>query len=125
MSNSNINNSIFNTSFPSYTDSGSLFTDSNYIDFNKVGLSNSLATGDSKIMISTDGIVMAEQTDIKIGNISLKDSIKRIEERLNILTVNHELEKDWEELRALGQKYRELEKDIMDKMSVWELLKKD
>lgn len=108
---------------------GTLSIDSSYIDYNTL----SVNAGNYKVNqtmfpavdISDKGIQLGNDADIKIGNISLKDSIKRIEERLNILTVNHQLEKDWEELRALGQKYRDLEKDIMDKMSVWNVLSKD
>ena len=106
-----------------------LSIDSSYIDYNTL----SVNAGNYKVNqtmfpsvdISDKGIQLHNDADIKIGNISLKDSIRRIEERLNILSVNHELEKDWEELRALGQKYRDLEKDIMDKMSVWNVLSKD
>jgi hypothetical protein len=68
--------------------------------------------------------------DIKLGDISLKDFITKtnttlasITERLNILEVNHELEKDWKELQNLGQQYRQLEKEILDKMNVWNRLK--
>lgn len=109
---------------------GTWSIDSSYIDFNTLSVNTGgyqISTGPVvyPVNITDKGISMDTDADIKIGNLSLKDSIKRIEERLNILTVNHELEKDWEELRALGQKYRELEKDIMDKMSVWNVLSKD
>jgi hypothetical protein len=49
--------------------------------------------------------------------------IKRIEERLNILTPNEKLEEEWEELRALGNRYRELEQHIKDKQATWDRLK--
>ena len=98
-------------------------TSSSYIDFGSCTINQSPVI--APVNISDKGIVMENSADIKIGNMSLKESIKRIEERLNILTVNHELEKDWEELRILGEQYRQLEKDIMDKMSVWNVLSKD
>ena len=37
---------------------------------------------------------------------------------------NEKLEEKWEELKALGDKYRELEKDILEKEQIWNTLKK-
>lgn len=62
--------------------------------------------------------------DIEINGESLIKSIKAIEKRLNILTVNPRLEADWAELKALGDQYRKLEKHILDKMKTWEKISK-
>ena len=62
--------------------------------------------------------------DLKIKGVSLSDRLDRIEERLAILRLNEDLEEKWEELRALGQKYRELEADIKEKEQIWATLKK-
>ena len=64
-----------------------------------------------------------ENADIEINGKSLIDMLKGIEERLNILTVNSELETEWEELRALGNQYRALEQHILDKQATWDKLK--
>lgn len=64
-----------------------------------------------------------EGADIEVNGWSLVDSIKRIEERLNILHPNTKLEAEWEELRELGTKYRELEKHIKEKQDTWDRLK--
>lgn len=64
-----------------------------------------------------------ENADIEINGKSLIDMLKGIEERLNILTVNSELETEWEELRALGDQYRALERHILDKQATWDKLK--
>jgi hypothetical protein len=61
--------------------------------------------------------------DIEINGESLVSMLKRIEERINLLTVNHELEAEWEELRELGNQYRELEQHIKKKMETWHKLK--
>ena len=66
-----------------------------------------------------------ENADIIINGASLVDAITRIEERLNILSVNTALEKEWAELKALGDQYRALEKEIKDKMKTWDILKKE
>jgi hypothetical protein len=64
-----------------------------------------------------------EGADIEINGASLLDMIKKIEERLNILTPNEKLEAEWEELRALGDQYRKLEQHIKDKQATWDKLK--
>jgi hypothetical protein len=61
--------------------------------------------------------------DIEVNGWSLIDAIKKIEERLNILTPNETLEAEWEELRELGNRYRELEQHIKDKQATWDRLK--
>ena len=62
--------------------------------------------------------------DIKIKGKSLSEAIDNIEKRLAILHPNKELEKRWEQLKALGEQYRELEKNILEKEKIWEILKK-
>jgi len=64
-----------------------------------------------------------EGADIKVNGKSLMESIQKIEERLNILTPNANLEQEWAELKALGDKYRELEKHILAKQATWDKLK--
>lgn len=80
---------------------------------------------DPAVKIDTDGIIIKEQADIKLGNVSLKDFIERIEQRLALLSPNPELEKEWEELKELGDQYRALEKHIKEKMKTWEILKRE
>ena len=61
--------------------------------------------------------------DIKIKGKSLSEAIENIEKRLAILHPNEKLEEKWEELKALGERYRELEKDILEKEKIWNMLK--
>jgi flagellar motility protein MotE (MotC chaperone) len=44
---------------------------------------------------------------------------------LALLTPNPELEKEWDELKELGDRYRELEKHITEKMKTWDILKRE
>jgi hypothetical protein len=60
--------------------------------------------------------------DIEINGESLVDMLRNIEQRLNILKPNEKLESEWEELRALGNAYRELEAKIQAKMKTWEAI---
>ena len=62
--------------------------------------------------------------DIEINGASLTDMIEKIEQRLAILKPDPRLEKDWDELRELGDRYRALEKEIIEKQKMWDTLKK-
>lgn len=62
--------------------------------------------------------------DIKLGDRSLKEFMDKVEERMNILRPNPELEEQWDELKQLGERYRELEKELLEKNKMWETLKK-
>jgi len=77
------------------------------------------ATYNPSAKIKLDGA----DADIEVNGESLIGMIRRMEERLNILTPNTKLEAEWEELRALGAKYRELEQHIKDKQATWDRLK--
>ena len=74
-------------------------------------------TASGKMALKGDG------ADIDINGKSLKDWMEKVEERLNILTPNPELEKEWDELRRLGERYRKLEKKCKEKAEVWNKLK--
>lgn len=68
--------------------------------------------------------IQGENADIKMNGKSMKAWMEKVEERLNILTPNPELEKDWDDLRRLGERYRALEKKCREKAKMWEELKK-
>ena len=62
--------------------------------------------------------------DIEVNGESLMTMLHRIEERLNILTPNKKLEAEWDQLRELGEQYRELEKKLNEQSTMWDTLKK-
>lgn len=64
-----------------------------------------------------------DNADIDLNGKSMKAWMEKVEERLNILTPNPELEKEWDELRKLGERYRKLEKKCKEKAEVWNKLK--
>jgi len=68
--------------------------------------------------------IRGEKADIRINGKSMNKWMEQVEQRLNILTVNPELEKEWDELRRLGERYRKLEKKCQEKAQMWEALKK-
>ena len=75
------------------------------------------------VQINTNGLTMAEGTDITVGGKSLTKAIEQIEERLGILHPNPELEDRWEKLKELRQQYIEMEKDILEKEKIMKILK--
>jgi hypothetical protein len=68
--------------------------------------------------------IKGEKADIRINGKSMNRWMEQVEQRLNILTVNPELEKEWDDLRRLGERYRKLEKKCQEKAKMWEALKK-
>lgn len=62
--------------------------------------------------------------DLTFKGKSLSETLEKLEERLAILRPNPELEDKWEELKDLGKRYRELEKEILEKEKMWDILKK-
>jgi len=68
--------------------------------------------------------VNGKDADIKINGKSLSVAIEKIEERLAILHPNPMLEERWEELKQLGDQYRKLEAEIIEKEKIWHILEK-
>ena len=67
--------------------------------------------------------LQGEDADIDLNGKSMREWMERVEEKLNILTINPNLESEWQELKVLGEQYRALEQHIIDKMKTWEKLK--
>jgi len=64
------------------------------------------------------------KADVTINGISLNETLKTIQERLNILVPNSKFEKEWDELKKLGEQYRKLEAELEEKSRMWTALKK-
>lgn len=84
-----------------------------------------IASNQPQVHLTKDGLNMGEECDVKIGDWSLREFAQKMEERLAILTPNPKLEAEWDELRELGDRYRELENEIKAKMKTWDILKKE
>lgn len=80
---------------------------------------------EAKVNIDADGVKIKEDGDLKIGDRSLKDFMDRVEDRLAILHPNEALEDKWEQLKDLRRQYEALEKDILEKEKIMEILKKE
>jgi hypothetical protein len=105
-------------------------TNSPYQNLNTItGTSvNSLISGGTdynmKVEQSGQFDIKGEKADIRINGKSMNKWMEQVEQRLNILSPNPELEKEWDDLRRLGERYRKLEKKCQEKAKMWEALKK-
>lgn len=120
--------------FPSAGVNGSILTSGNtspYQNYNYNWVTTT--TGTDTITLADWGNIQSTldvkgdanfEGDIKIKGKSLVESLEKIEEKLAILRPNIELEEKWEQLRELRRQYMELEKDIIEKEKIWDILKK-
>ena len=65
-----------------------------------------------------------DQADLIINGVSLVDALKGIQDRLNILRPNPAIEAEWDQLRELGDQYRKLEAELLEKQRAWDILRK-
>ena len=128
---SNIDGNINGTTYSNISLTGSPYTfgpDASKLGSNTVWTTT--GTGSSPYTINPYTMnqsgkvhISGENADLVIGEKSMRDWMERVEEQLNILTPNPELEKEWEELKSLGEQYRQLEQHIKDKQATWDRLK--
>jgi hypothetical protein len=99
-------------------------THSNVTFTTGTGISSPWATtttaGTNSTKLNLDGA----DADIVINGHSLTKTLQALEERLNILVPNPELEREWAELKQLGDAYRKLEADLTEKAHMWQALQK-
>ena len=96
----------------------------NTITGTSVNIGSSITDYNMKVEQSGQIDIKGEKADIRINGKSMNKWMEQVEQRLNILTPNPELEKEWDDLRRLGERYRKLEKKCQDKAKMWEALKK-
>ena len=73
------------------------------------------STGSSKVKIT--------DSDIEIEGLSLKRTLQAVNQRLAIMIPNPSLEREFEELRAIGDEYRRLERELQEQLKMWNTLK--
>lgn len=71
--------------------------------------------------ITVHGTVTVNE-DIVLNGKSLTELLESIQLRLSILNTNPDLESEWEDLKQLGDKYRNLESEILEKEKLWKIL---
>lgn len=95
-----------------------------YLSTITVDLSDSYTIASNLTSQSSRVILTGSEADLVINGVSLSATLQGIQERLNILTVDPELEAKWDQLRALGEQYRKLESEILQKQHMWETLQR-
>ena len=97
-----------------------------------IGYSNTMWTtgtsgfsGTSAADLNQSGMLSlkGKNADIDINGKSLMKTLDALQERLNMLVPNPELEKEWDDLKKLGNRYRKLEKKCREKAEMWNKLK--
>ena len=94
-----------------------------------VGYSNTMWTtglsGTSAADLNQSGMLCLKgaNADIDINGKSLMKTLEALEDRLNMLTPNPDMEAEWDQLRELGERYRELEQQCREKTKMWNKLK--
>ena len=63
-----------------------------------------------------------EDADIDINGVSLMDTLKSIQDQLNILCPDPGMEKEWDELRELRQQYEDKLAECREKSRAWKAL---
>lgn len=62
--------------------------------------------------------------DIVLDGLSLREFMQSVNKRMAIMQPNPKLEEEFEELRACADRYRELERKLLEQQAMWETLKK-
>ena len=75
----------------------------------------------STIQVKGDAVF---EGNIKWQNRDLKEWLESIETRLGMLQPNPKLEAEWSELAEIRRQYVELEKQLIEKQQVFDILKK-
>jgi hypothetical protein len=65
-----------------------------------------------------------DDADIEINGESVVGMLRDIRDRLNILQVSKEMEKEWDELRILREQYEAKLAECREKSKMWDTLKK-
>lgn len=91
---------------------------------NTVYSTNTNANGFPWSMQDVKSKVHITSEDIFIDGQGLSARLGKIEKRLDILVVNPALEQKYEQLKKLGEEYRQLEKELLEKDKIIDILKK-
>ena len=117
---------------PTYTISSSPTISIGSISGANIGYSNTMWTtgtsgfnGTNAMDLNQSGMLSlkGKNADIDINGKSLMKTLEALEERLNMLVPNPELEKEWDDLRRLGNRYRKIEAKCKEKAEMWNKLK--
>lgn len=85
-------------------------------------MGSSTYTVDPNIYVQGDAVF---EGDIKWKGRDMREWFESVETRLSLLRPNPELEREWSELAELRQRYVALERKILAKQELYDILKKN
>lgn len=93
----------------------------NGISWNDINRSASFASISVEDKTTIKGDLQVEG-NVLVGGVNLAETLEEISRRLHILRYNSELESHWSELRELGEQYRALEAELIERELVFKIL---
>jgi hypothetical protein len=63
--------------------------------------------------------------NLTVDGVNIGELLKGIQSQLGLLVPNPEIESEFDQLRELGDRYRELEAVLKEQKRVWDILKKE
>jgi len=118
------NNTILNSSIYNAGNTVSMNISNNWLNRSVFEIKDDDKDVSFIVDYSKKQVRISENYDLLLGNISVVSFIKNVEDRLGLLINNERLEKDWDDLREIANKYRELERSILGQERILEVLKK-
>lgn len=105
---------------------------SNWTTMNTIGAQGSYTWNNTAVpwITTTDSSTLQVKGDsdfdgdLRVQGRSLTEFMDSVEQRLNILRPNPALESEWDQLQALGNQYREMEKQLTEKAQMWAALQR-
>ena len=94
-------------------------------DLYTIPVSNTVGIAPMSVNQSGKITLKGQDADVDINGMSLKNTLRGIQERLGILEVNKELESEFEQLQELGRQYREMEAQLLEQKAVFDILKNE
>jgi hypothetical protein len=119
----NLMNSSISANGLTYQDLYSITTPNSNLTYTGTSTSNPWITANDHSALSVQGDAVFNG-DVCVQGRSLAEFMQQVEQRLHMLQPNPELEREWDQLRELGEQYRELERRCKEKSEIWNRLKK-
>ena len=77
----------------------------------------------STFRITGKEILLDEDADIKVGEVSLMATLREIKTQLGMLSPDPQLEAEFDELRACAREYERLRTKFLEQKQMWDILK--
>jgi len=91
------------------------------LDPNAWSLSDTISIGDIRPQNTIS--VTGEGADVLINGVGVMETLRGIQEQLNLLRPHPEMEQEWDELRAIREQYEAKLAECREKSQIWKALK--